>query len=272
MDNLRVAPPPLVWAIPDCFHAQCKFLYCDRPVFLMAGTVPSVSLPGQGWECTDGQTEETPACSRPRRGEATAKAIKASFSSAVWPVLFARVFLLFSPMDDRPAVWTERGHQIRGCRRSGHNFPTLEDRKEEEGWRRLEGMGHLGIFFFFLSVTWKAICAGGHAALWGLAVFSVYLQGMYEYLINESQARGKCNKRCSGSTKRSPSCAAASVLAQLPGVSLTLRIPENLIGSRANPPPHKDGVYECHSSVPQVDEWKGSVRGGRAHKDSEEAQ
>lgn len=37
-------------------------------------------------------------------------------------------------------------------------------------------------------------------------------------------------------------------------------------------PPYKDAVYECHSSVPQMDEWKGSVRGGRAHKDSEEAQ
>lgn len=79
------------------------------------------------------------------------KAIKASFSSAVWPVLFPRVFILFSSMDDRPAVWTERGHQIRGCWRSGHNFPTLEDGKEEKGWRRLEGMGHLGIFFFFFS-------------------------------------------------------------------------------------------------------------------------
>lgn len=69
---------------------------------------------------------------------------------------------------------------------------------------------------------------------------------------------------------------AASVLAQLPGVSLTLRIPENLIGSRANSPPTKT---QSMSVIPLFHKWMngrgvcGGVGGrGGAHKDSEEAQ
>lgn len=60
MDNLSVAP--LVWAMPDCFPVQYKFLYYDEPRFLKEGTVSSVGEPGQGWECMDRQ-EESFICS-----------------------------------------------------------------------------------------------------------------------------------------------------------------------------------------------------------------
>lgn len=71
-------------------------------------------------------------------------------------------------------------------------------------------------------------------------MFSMYLQGMYEYLINESQAQGKCNKRVVALQSKpirhthAHRVAMPSHLTQLPKVSLTLQIPENLICSRAN--------------------------------------
>lgn len=71
--------------------------------------------------------------------------------------------------------------------------PTLEDVREEEGliWR--------GDIWGFLSETWKSTCARGHAALWGLSVLALYLRGMYEYLINKSQAQGRCREGAAAS-------------------------------------------------------------------------
>lgn len=146
MDNLRVAP--LVWAMPDCFHVQYKFLYYDEPCFLKAGTVPSVREPGQGWEWM-GRKEESLVCSLLYHGEAISKHIKASFRSPIWSVCSSVSFFSFF-VDGRPAVWTEREHQV--CSSKGpatfSKFGRWKGRWKDEwaGGRRRVGMGHLGIF------------------------------------------------------------------------------------------------------------------------------
>ncbi len=200
-----------------------------------------------------------------------AKHIKASFRSPVWSVCSSMSF--FYLVDGRPAVWTEREHQECTSKAPAtfSNFGRWKGRGSVE-WTGGRGRDIWG----FLSETWKSICAGGHAALWGLTVFSVYLQGMYEYLINESQAQGKCNKRAVALQSKPiththrqahtthtqtdaytmPSC-----LTQLPKVSLTLQIPENLICSRANSL-QRGSPWE--SFLCSTDGWIGSVwgRGG----------
>lgn len=178
MDNLCVAPS--VWAMPGCFPVQYKFLYYDEPCFLKEGTVPSVREPGQGWGWMDRQAEESLICSLLYHGEAMAKHIKASFRSPDWSV----PFFFFFFVDDR--LCGQSGNIKYAEAKARRHSPTLGEGKE--GLNGQEGGG-------FLAETWKSVCAGGHTSFWGLTVFSMYLQGMYEYLINESQAQGKCNKR-----------------------------------------------------------------------------
>lgn len=191
MDNLSVAP--LVWAMPDCFLVQYKFLYYDEPCFLKEGTVPSVGDPGQGWEWMDRKEEESPICSLVYHGEATAKHIKASFRSTVWSVCSSVV--VFS---GRPTGCVDRAgpSSMQKQKGPGNILLLWKMERKRKGWmdRRVAWGGDGGIWGF-LSETWKSICARGHRTLWGLTVFSVYLQGMYEYLINESQAQGKWNTR-----------------------------------------------------------------------------
>lgn len=162
MDNLCVAL--LVWAIPECFHLQYKFLYYDEPCFLKAGTVHSVRKPGQGWECMDRKEEESVICSPPYHGEAMAKHIKASFRSPLWSVCSSVVFLLFLSTASR--LCGQRGNIKYAEAKKQQYSPTLEDGKKEE--RLNGGKGGVGRgwgFWGFLSVTWKGICAGGHSAL-----------------------------------------------------------------------------------------------------------
>lgn len=150
--------------------------------FLKAGNVPSVRRPGQGWECMDRKDEESLICSLLYHGEAMAKHIKASFRSPVWSVC-SSVSLFF--LCRRPTGCVDRaGTSSMQKQRSGDILQLWKMERRRKGWRGWDIWG-------FLSVTWKGICAGGHTALWGFTVFSVYLQGMYEYLINESQARGE---------------------------------------------------------------------------------
>lgn len=182
MDNLCVAP--LVWAMPDCFPVQYKFLYYDETCFLKEGTVPSVREPGQGWGWMDRNEEESLICSLLYHGKAMAKHIKASFRSPVWSLCSSMSFFFyFFLVDGRPAVWTEREHQV--CRSKGGAAFSNFGRWKGRGRVELAG-GRGRDIWGFLSETWKSICAGGHTAFWGLTVFSMYLLGMYEYLINES--------------------------------------------------------------------------------------
>lgn len=174
MDNLCVAP--LVWAMPDCFPVQYKFLYYDEPCFLKEGTVSSVREPGQGWGWTDRGEEESLVCSLLHHGEAEAKHIKASFRPPVWSLCV------------RPPLCVSRRSTVCVDEAGTSSMQRRPATFSKFGRPRLDIWG-------FLSVTWKSICAGGQAALWGLTVFSVYLLGMYEYLINESQTQGKSSKR-----------------------------------------------------------------------------
>lgn len=138
--------PPWVWAIPDCFRVQYKFLYYDEPCFLKTGTVPSVRQPGQGWECMDRKEEESPACSRLYHGEAMAKLIKASFSPTVWSVCLPVPLFFFC---QRPTGCVDRAGTSNMQRQRGRDIFQLwkTERKRKGGMgRRWEGMGHLGIF------------------------------------------------------------------------------------------------------------------------------
>lgn len=143
MDNLSVAP--LVWAMPDCFHVQYKFLYYDEPCFLKEGTV-SLGESGQGWGWMDRKEEESLICSLVYHGEAMAKHIKASFRSPVWSVCSSVV--VFS---GRPTGCVDRaGTSSMQEQRIGNILLlwTMERKRRVEwtgGWRR-QGMGYLGIF------------------------------------------------------------------------------------------------------------------------------
>ena len=195
MDNLSVAP--LVRAMPDCFPVQYKFLYYDEPCFLKGGTVLSGREPGQGWGWMDGQKRQKNSSSVLYHGKAMAKCIKASFRSPRLICVFVYVvcfFFLF--VDGRPAVWTKRENQV--CRRKkerGHSS-ALEDGEEEEGGMdRREVQGGDDTFGDSSCPKHERAFVLGGTERSGCWMFFMYLQGMYEYLINESQAQGKCSRR-----------------------------------------------------------------------------
>lgn len=115
--------------------------------------------------------------------KAEAKHIKASFQWAVWSVC---------PSASLSSV--ERAGQLCGQSRNikyAAAFPNF-GRCDGRGIDLARGME--GNIWGFLSEKWKSICAGGHAALWGLSVLAMYLRGKYEYLIN----------RLRGDTAREP--------------------------------------------------------------------
>lgn len=131
-------------------------------------TVPSVLETGQGLGWRDRKKNPSVLC----HAEAMAKCIKASFRSTVWSV-WQVSFFFFS------------GWATDCLDRAGTS--NMQEQKIFVRWRgRVEWaggmMGHLGFFFFFhrheRAFVWQS------TAVWGLTVFSKYLQGTYEYLIN----------------------------------------------------------------------------------------
>ena len=132
--------------MPDCFPVQYKFLYCDGALcFLKEGTVPSVRELGPRGE--DGWTERKKKpliCSH--HGEAMATYIKASFRS---PRLIS--------VDGRPAVWTEREHQVCSSKKARRHSPNLDDGRVE--WTG--GSGGDGTFGDFCQKHERAFVLGG---------------------------------------------------------------------------------------------------------------
>lgn len=129
-------------------------------------TVPSVLETGQGLGWRDRKKNPSVLC----HAEAMAKCIKASFRSTVWSVWQVSFFFLVA---GQLTVWTEQEHQICKSKRSLYD--------EEEGLNGQEGRWDIWDFFFHRherAFVWQS------TAVWGLTVFSKYLQGMYEYLIN----------------------------------------------------------------------------------------
>ncbi len=171
MDNLCVAH--LVWAMPDCFPVQYKFLYYDEPCFLKEGTVPSVRETGQGWGWMDRQEEEALICSLLHHGEAMAKHIKASFRSPVWSQSSSVPFFIFCR---RPNGCVDRaGTSSMQRQRSGNILRLWKMERKRKGWMgRREGMGHLGIFVRHMK---ERLCWGAHSALRIDCVLHVFTGG-----------------------------------------------------------------------------------------------
>lgn len=189
MDNLCVAP--LVWAMPYCFPVQYKFLYYDEPCFLKEGTVPSLREPGQGWGWMDGEEEESLICSPLYHGEAMAKHIKASFRSPVWSQCSSMSFFFFCR---RPTGCVDRaGTSSMQRQRSSNILRLWRMERKRKGWMGRRGGD--GTFGDFCEKHERAFVLGGTQRSEGWLCSPCIYRGMYEYLINESQARGKCNKR-----------------------------------------------------------------------------
>lgn len=131
-------------------------------------TVPSMLETGQGLGWRDRKKNPSVLC----HAEAMAKCIKASFRSTVWSVW--QVSFFFFLVAGQLTVWTEQEHQI--CK-SKKIFVRWRGRVEWAGGM----MGHLGFFFFHRH---ERAFVSQSTAVWGLTVFSKYLQGTYEYLIN----------------------------------------------------------------------------------------
>lgn len=161
--------------------------------------------------------------------KAEAKHIKASFQWAVWSVC---------PSASLSSV--ESGGQLCGQSRNIKYAAAFPNFGRCEGRGRLDLAGGMERDIWgFLSETWKSICAGGHAALWGLSVFAMYLRGKYEYLMNESQAQGRCSEGAEASQNQAVHVHTRTICPPVkhrPKMSLTLQIPENLICGHANSP------------------------------------
>lgn len=141
------------------------------------------------------------------------------------------------------------------------NFGRCEGRGRPDLASGMEG-GHLGTFVRDM----KEHLCWGHAALWGLSVLAVYFRGKYECLINKSGAQGRCSEKAAASQNQAARVHTRTICPPVkhgPKMSLTLRIPENLISATQSP--HKEGVCEGHSAVPQTDRRSGTRVRGRLH-------
>lgn len=131
-------------------------------------TVPSVLETGQGLGWRDRKKNPSVLC----HAEAMAKCIKASFRSTVWSV-WQVSFFFFS------------GWATDCLDRAGTS--NMQEQKDlctvkRKGWMGRRDDGTFGIFFFFH--RHERAFVSQSTAVWGLTVFSKYLQGTYEYLIN----------------------------------------------------------------------------------------